>query len=144
MKATLRNYRQSPRKVRLVADAIRGKSAEEALLILGAMPKRATGALVKVLSSAVANAKENFHKGADDLMITEVRIDKGITMKRWMPRAFGRAAPIHKHTSHISLTLTERQAKGATKKEVKAEKIEKKTETKPKKTTTKKTAKTTD
>ena len=106
MKAILKNYRQAPRKVRLVADLIKGKSVAAAELELKHLVKRAALPMEKLLASAVANAKV---AGADvaNLKVANVRVDKGLVIKRSMPRAFGRAAPIHKHMSHVILTLTE-------------------------------------
>lgn len=106
MKATLKNYKQAPRKVRLVANLIKGKPIAKAELELKHLAKRAALPMEKLLASAVANA---VLAGADKaaLIVQEVRVDKGIVMKRMMPRAFGRGAPIHKHTSHVILTLSE-------------------------------------
>lgn len=106
MKAILRNYRQSPRKVRLVADLIRGKKIPEAQKTLRFLTKRASRPLAKLLSSAVANARHNRGVADEkDLFIKEIRVDDGSTLKRFMPRAMGRATPIHKRTSHISIVL---------------------------------------
>lgn len=104
MKATLKNYRQSPRKVRLVVDVIRGKSVEEALGALRFVEKRAADPVAKVLKSAVANAKE---AGLDvqKLKVTHVSVDKGVTLKRFMPRARGSASRINKRSSHITVTV---------------------------------------
>ena len=103
--ANLNNYRQSPRKVRLVANLIRGKSANEALGMLTFLPKKATGPLTGLLSSALANAKNNFSIEKEGLFIKEIRVDVGVTQKRSMPRARGTAYRINKRTSHILLTL---------------------------------------
>lgn len=108
MKALLRNYRQAPRKVRLVADAIRGKKVSEALTALTFMPKRAALAMHKLLSSAVANAEQKGEKNPENLVVKEITVDKGITFKRFRARARGRAAPINKETSHINITLGEK------------------------------------
>jgi large subunit ribosomal protein L22 len=105
MRAYLKNYRQSPRKVRLVADLIRGKSVEEARLLLTFTEKRATEQLHKLLASAVANAKENDGLVEKDLRVRELRVDKGATLKRMTPRAFGRASTINKRASNITLVL---------------------------------------
>lgn len=113
MKAILRNYRQSPRKVRVVADSIRGKNVEEALLALSVLPRRASEALAKAVSSAAANAKENEGKNPGELYIKEIRVDGGLVMGRWMPRAYGRATPINKRTSHIVVVLSEQPGKKA-------------------------------
>jgi large subunit ribosomal protein L22 len=105
MKANLKNYRQSPRKVRLVADLVRGKKVSQALLELKFLPKRATEVITKMISSAVANAEHNFKVSADDLFIKEITVDKGITLKRYRPRARGVAKRINKRTSNIAITL---------------------------------------
>jgi len=105
MKASLKNYRQSPRKVRLVADLVRGKKAGEALKELTFLPKRASEVMIKLISSAVANAENNFKVSADDLVIKEITVDQGITLKRYRPRARGVAKRINKRTSNINLSL---------------------------------------
>lgn len=115
MKSYLKNYRQSPRKVRLVADLIRGKRVDAALIQLEMGGKRANAPIVKLIKSAVSNAKNNFDTNEENLVIKEIRIDKGIVMKRIMPRARGSAARINKRTSHISIVLEE-QAETAKKK----------------------------
>jgi len=104
MKATLKNYRQSPRKVRLIADLVRGKSVPDALKALTFVEKRAAGPFAKVISSAAANAKEN-GANPDALIIKEVAVNKGEVFKRFMPRARGSASPINKRNSHISVVL---------------------------------------
>ena len=138
MKAFLKNYRQSPRKVRLVAGLIKGKRVADAFVHLNALPKRATGPITKLLSSAVANAKQ-MGINEENLVIENVTVDKGIVMKRSMPRARGSASRINKRTSHVVLTLIEKQVaekgKKATKvvsekKIVKKSKPAKKTEAK--------------
>ena len=108
MKALLKNYRQSPRKVRLVADAIRGKNAAAARMLLDALPKRAALPLKKLLLSAIANAKNARGAPEENLYVNEIRVDEGPTLKRHMPRAFGRSAPIRKRTSRISIHLATR------------------------------------
>jgi len=105
MKAILKNYRQSPRKVRLVADFVRGKSADRALSELDFVGKRAALALKKLLNSAVASAKHNFNTEIENLFIKKITVDQGPTLHRWRARARGRAAPINKRTSNISITL---------------------------------------
>lgn len=107
MKAYLKNYRQSPRKVRLVADLIKGKPAQRALLILESTPKRATAQLSKLIRSAISNAKA---QGAvlENLIIKEIRVDKGLTMHRFMPKAHGRASRFDKHSSNIILVLADK------------------------------------
>ncbi len=106
IKAKLRYLRIAPRKVRLVADAIRGKSAKDASISLKFIPKRSAGPMLKLLRSAVANAKHNFNKEEEDLIVSSVRVDKGPTLKRFMPRARGVASRINKRSSHISIILS--------------------------------------
>ena len=107
MKAILRSYRQSPRKVRLVADAIRGRGVSEALTLLEYAPKRAAKMVKKVLASALANAK-TAGRAWTALVVKRVGIDKGKTLYRHMPRARGRGASIRKRTSHIRIELAEK------------------------------------
>jgi len=111
MKASLSQYRQSPRKVRLVADMIRSKDVSTALTILTLVPKKAGLPVKKLLQSAIANAK-NSGIDTETLAVKEVRVDGGVVMKRQMPRAFGRAYGINKRTSHISLTLATKEEIG--------------------------------
>lgn len=101
MKASLSNYRQAPRKVRLITDLISGKSATKARAMLDNLIKRGALPIKKLLDSAVSNSG----KAIDSLSIKSVRVDKGVVLKRSMPRAMGRAFPIHKHTSHVVLEL---------------------------------------
>src|ERR1700752_66379 len=98
MKAFLKNYRQSPRKVRLVAGLIKGKRVADAFVHLNALPKRASLPIKQLLTSAVANAKV---AGISDenLVVSNVTVDKGIVMKRMMPRARGSGSRINKRTS---------------------------------------------
>ncbi len=110
MKAYLKNYRQSPRKVRLVAGLIRGKKVDGAIAELDFLAKRAGAPVRKLLLSAVANAK-NMGKDVDELFIKEIRVDKGVTLKRMMPAAMGSGHRINKRTSHIILTLGEKVVK---------------------------------
>jgi large subunit ribosomal protein L22 len=107
MKAFLKNYRQSPRKVRLVAGLIKGKKVSEAIAELDFLAKRAGLPIKKLLLSAVANAK-NMGIEAENLFIKELRVDKGITMKRMMPAAMGTGHRINKRTSHLNLLLAEK------------------------------------
>lgn len=104
MKATLKNYRQSPRKVRLIADLVRGKKASEALTTLQFVDKRAAGPFAKVIRSAVANAVQA-GKQADTLKIIKVTVDQAQTYKRIKPRARGSASRINKRNSHITVEL---------------------------------------
>jgi len=104
MKAILKNYRQSPRKVRLIADLVRGKKVPDALATLQFVDKRAAGPFAKVINSAVANAT-GAGRSADTLKITKVTVDKGPTQKRFTPRARGSASRINKRNSHITVEL---------------------------------------
>lgn len=106
MKATLTNYRQSPRKVRTVATAMKGKNVSRADVELSFMPKRAADPIKKLIASAVANAKV---QGIDttNLIVKTIEVNKGLVMKRFMPRAMGVAHPIRKKMSHVTLTLAE-------------------------------------
>ena len=109
MKASATHIRISPRKVRMVVDTVRGKSVSQALSILGFTRKKAALPVQKLLKSAVANAVEN--GGINDvetLVIDRIMVDEGPTLKRYMPRARGRATPIRKRTSHIRIMLRER------------------------------------
>ena len=105
MKASLKNYRQSPRKVRLVADLIRGKKVNDALSELEFLPKRAGEVMTKLITSAAANAENNFKVKTEDLTIKEISVDQGMTLKRYRPRARGVAKRINKRTSNINLSL---------------------------------------
>lgn len=107
MKAKLSQYHQSPRKVRLVTDAVKGKPVDEALRKLRFLTKRAADPVAKLIESAVANAEENDGKRRDNLKIEEITVDKGPTLKRFRARARGRASRINKRTSHIAVTLEE-------------------------------------
>jgi large subunit ribosomal protein L22 len=102
------NLRISPRKVRLVANLIRGLDVEKALIQVDHTIKKACPAFEKLLKSAVANAENNFGLDKDNLYVQDVQVGDGQRMKRWMPRAFGRATPIIKRASHIYLILEER------------------------------------
>lgn len=105
--AKLRYLRISSRKVRLVGDLIRGKSVEEAQTILNFTVKKAVRPLLKLLNSAVANAKNNFQLEESNLYISKITVDEGPKNKRWRARARGSAAEIQKKTSHITLYLDE-------------------------------------
>ena len=108
MKAFLKNYRQSPRKVRLIADLVRGKKVQDALTTLKFVDKRASGPFAKVIESAVANAKDQ-GKNIENLFIKTVAVDKGVVYKRFMPRARGSASRINKRNSHIRVELGEKK-----------------------------------
>jgi large subunit ribosomal protein L22 len=104
-RATLKRFRESPRKVRMVADMIRGRSVDDALSILRLQQRKAAKMLSKVLSSAIANATENEKADADKLVVTNVSVDGGPTTKTWMPRSMGRANRINSRTSHVTIVV---------------------------------------
>jgi large subunit ribosomal protein L22 len=108
IKAQLSYLRKSARKVRLAADLIRGKSLKEAKENLKFAAKNSAEVLEKLLRSAEANAKNNSGIKPEKLFVKEIKINEGPTLKRFMPRAFGRAYQIRKRTSHILLTLAEK------------------------------------
>lgn len=103
--AKLRHLRMSPRKVRLVVDLVRGSKVSEAVAQLEVMTKAAARPVLKLLNSAVANARHNFKLDPAVLVIKKIFVDGGPMLKRSKPRAFGRATPIHRHSSHITLVL---------------------------------------
>lgn len=103
--ASLRRLRMSPRKVRLVIDVVRGLPVLEAETRLTFLQKSASRPVLKLLKSAIANAEHNFKLDRADLVVAKITADGGPTYHRFTPRAFGRAAPIRKRTTHISLTL---------------------------------------
>lgn len=105
VKARLRNLRIAPRKVRLVADLVRGKSVADARLQLKFNGMRAAKPLLKLIESGVANAQNQFNVDGKTLRIKTLVVDQGPMMKRYMARAFGRGAEIQKRMSHIRLTL---------------------------------------
>lgn len=103
--AKLRNVRLSPRKARLVVDMVRGKGIQDAMNILQFSPQKTAPILSKLLKSAVANAEQKGVSDVDALFIKTVTVDQGPVMKRFMPRAQGRASRIRKPTSHITVVL---------------------------------------
>ena len=105
--AVARYVRLSPQKCRLVADQIRTKPVSRAIEILQFSPKKAALHIRKVLESAIANAENNEGADIDDLKVAAIMVDEGPTMKRWMARAKGRAASIHKRNCHITVTLSD-------------------------------------
>jgi len=131
MQAFLKNNRQAPRKVRLIARAMIGKTVPVALSELSYMPHKGADTLRKLIASAVANAKQaNDALSEENLIVKNITVDKGLTLGRYMPRAFGRASPIHKESSHIRVLLAE--IAGTKKKEVAKKPEDKKAETKAK------------
>lgn len=123
VRAKLRFLRKSPKKVRLVTDLVRGMKALEAENQLRFLNKSAAKPVLKLLQSAMANAEHNFNLQKENLYIKTITADDGPTLKRWMPRAFGRATNIRKRTSHVHIVLDE-----IVKKEEKEEKKSKKEE----------------
>jgi large subunit ribosomal protein L22 len=108
--ATAKYVRGSTRKATLVTRAIRGRRVEEATAILRFMPQGAARDVARVLASATANAENNHNLAADELYVVDARADEGPTVKRWQPRAQGRAFPIHKPMTHITIVLENREA----------------------------------
>ncbi len=104
--ASARYVRISPRKLRLVADLVRGKKADEARTVLAFTPRSGARIVDKVIASAVANAENNNDLSGDELYISSIYVNEGPTLKRWRPRAMGRASRINKRTSHITVELT--------------------------------------
>jgi len=105
--AQAKYIRQSPNKVRRVLDLVRGLPVEEARHVLDLTERRAADYVRKVLDSAVANAEHNLALDAGELFVSETFADEGPTLKRWRPRARGRATPIHKRTSHITVVVSD-------------------------------------
>ena len=122
IKASVKHLRTSARKTRLVVDLVRGMQVEKALDQLKFVNKRVTKSVAKLISSAIANAENTYELSKDNLFIKEIRVDEGSTLKRWMPRAHGRATPVRKRTSHINVVLAEIKDSG--KKKAKKQKIE--------------------
>jgi len=106
-RAVARHVRVSPQKIRLIMDEIRGKKVEEALNMLSFAPQKGARILKKLVQSAAANAAENSGLNVDSLYIQRIYADQGPTMKRWRPRALGRATRIRKRTSHLTVILDE-------------------------------------
>jgi ribosomal protein L22 len=109
VRAKARYVRTAPRKARLVVDHIRGKSVDEARAILIHTPRAASRDVLKLLDSAIANAENNHELVADELKIDRVFVDEGPTLKRFRPRALGRATQIRKRTSHMTILLTPKE-----------------------------------
>jgi large subunit ribosomal protein L22 len=108
--ATAKYIRRSTRKTRLVTRAIVGRPVEEAATLLQFMPQSAAKDVAKVLHSATANAENNHDLAADDLVVAEATANEGPTIKRWRPRAQGRAFPINKPMTHITVVVENREA----------------------------------
>ncbi len=106
VKASLNYFRMSPRKVRLVADLMRGRKVSTAINALSVLNKRPALPLLKLLRSAVANAEHNFSIPAATLRVSSIMVNQGPSLKRFMPKAHGRATPVREPTCHINLVLT--------------------------------------
>lgn len=125
MKAYLKNYRQAPRKVRLVADSVKGKDVRTALNQLRFMPQKAAEPVAKLIASAFANARnQNPSLSETEVKVENITVDKGITFFRFMARARGRASKIGKESSHVRVTLAEKPVAKAKKAAPKAKKTE--------------------
>lgn len=107
-KAHAKSIRIAPRKVQLVVDLIRGKQVGDAIAILRHTPKAASPVVEKLLNSAIANAEHNYSMDVNKLVISQAYVNQGPTMKRFRPRAMGRASRINKRTSHITLVVSEK------------------------------------
>jgi large subunit ribosomal protein L22 len=134
MKAVLRGIRITPKKANLVAGMVRGMPVKEAINLLKFTPKKGAHIISKVIASAAANAKNNFHQSVDDLIITQIWAVKGATLKRATPANRGRAWPIHEVMSHITVEVGLPEGmipkKPVAKVDAKVEKAEAKVETK--------------
>jgi len=108
-KAVAKSVRIAPRKVGLVVDLIRGKDIGEAIALLRHTQKGASPVVEKVLNSAIANAEHNYEMDSDNLYVSEAYVNEGATMKRFRPRAQGRASQINKRTSHITVVVSEKK-----------------------------------
>ena len=108
--ATAKYVRGSTRKANLVAATIRGRPVEEAAALLRFMPQHAARDIEAVLKSATANAENNHNLSAEDLIVADAQANEGPTIKRWRPRAQGRAFPIHKPMTHITIVVADREA----------------------------------
>ncbi len=108
-RAHAKHVRQSPYKVRRVLDLVRGLPVDEARVVLDFTNRKAAPTIKKVLDSAIANAEHNFALDADELFVAEAYADEGPTLKRWRPRARGRATKIRKRTSHITIVVADQE-----------------------------------
>lgn len=128
--AKLKNLRVSPRKVRLVTNLIKGMDTGNALVQLSYVVKGSSSAVEKLLRSAIANAENNFGLDKNNLLVADVQVGEGTTLKRWLPRAHGRATQLMKRTSHIYLTLDEKIEGAGRKVKTEKKKVVKKVEDK--------------
>lgn len=121
IKAGLNYLHIAPRKVRLVADLVRGMSVQRALLELENLPKRSAVVLLKLFKSAQANATHNFQIDEEKLYVKNIMINPGPVLKRFEPRAFGRASPVRKRSSHVLLILETKEVKTLPARKIKKE-----------------------
>ncbi|MFA6253522.1 MAG: 50S ribosomal protein L22 [Patescibacteria group bacterium] len=124
VKAKLFKITISAKKMRLVADTVRGKSVDQAESILTVLPKRSAPVLLKLLRSAIANAKDRYELNVEDLMVKSVMVNEGMATKRWRPTAFGRAHAFKKHSCQVILTLTLKAGAKAQARDKKSEPVE--------------------
>ena len=110
-KGIARHVRMSPRKMRLVVDLIRGKRVDDALGVLAFTPKRGAKTVAKALRAVVASAENNHNLDVDSLYVKRAEVGAGPTLKRFMPRAHGRATSVRKRTSHLTIVLDEKEGK---------------------------------
>lgn len=108
VKASIKNFRSTPRKARLIADFIRGKNAKKAIEDLSFLNKKASSDIAKLVKSAIANAENNFSLNSDNLYINSIRVDEGKTLKRHRAGSNGRALPFKRRISNVNLILTEK------------------------------------
>lgn len=106
-KARVQHVRMSPRKMRVIANLVRGKRVDEAMNLLKLVPKKGAYVIRKLLVSAVANAEHQGQQDVDALLVKECCVDNGPILKRWMPRAMGRTNRIQRRTSHVTVTVAE-------------------------------------
>ena len=118
VKAILRNLRIAPRKTRDVIDLVRGKNATEAKTILSFTTRKSAPIVLKLLNSAIASAEHDFKLAKENLFVSKVFVDEGTKLKRWHPMSRGRAYPIEKRTSHITIVLDTLENKKESKREL--------------------------
>jgi len=112
VRAVAKNVRVSPSKARLLVDMVRGKKVSDALTMLRFTPTPTAKAVAKAIQSAAANAENGLQMSPDALMIARIFVDSGLTMKRYRPAARGRASPILKRASHITVVVSEQESYG--------------------------------
>ncbi len=110
IRATAKNVRMTPRKVRLVGAAVKGKRLGEAMALLRFMPHRASTVVLKAVKSAAANAENNFDLDPNDLYVANVIADAGTSLRRYRAKARGRVGPLRKRSSHVTVVVREREA----------------------------------